>query len=278
MNQVEKYEFDRLGYLVIPGLLDSCQVKTLALAIDNLAEHALLHLSKPPRKISHAFGGTHNYHANEELGYHAIGEQGKGKTLIIEDFWNADPAFDLLLDHAPTMSYVTSLVQERPTINNSELRVRYPGNATGAHMGGPAMHKYRYSFNNGEIDCMMIRMIYFIQDVDSSQGAFCVVPGTHKSHYHSPYTSSPDEEPGMIGLEVKAGDAIIFTENLRHGGLTNHSEQTRKTLHVGYGPYWLYSQNIATMEERPFITARTQERLSSTQNALFDSAFNPEPR
>ena len=49
----------------------------------------------------------------------------------------------------------------------------------------------------------------------------------------------PDEEPGMVGLPVRAGDAVLFTENLRHGGLTNRSEQPRKTLHVGYGPVWM---------------------------------------
>ena len=83
---------------------------------------------------------------------------------------------------------------------------------------------------------MMVRMVYFIQDVGDAEGALCVVPGTHKSAKPSPYGNDPSQEPGMIGLEVKAGDAILFTENLRHGGLPNRSNQVRKTLHVGYGP------------------------------------------
>ena len=73
----------------------------------------------------------------------------------------------------------------------------------------------------------------------------------------------------MIGLEVKAGDAILFTENLRHGGFTNRSEQTRKTLHVGYGPYWMMSQNIATMDEKQHITPETLSRLTKAQRDLF---------
>ncbi len=71
---------------------------------------------------------------------------------------------------------------------------------------------------------------------------------------------SVDEEPGMIGLEVKAGDAIIFTENLLHGGLTNQSDQVRKTLHVGYGPAWMMSQNISSMDEVPYIKPETWNR------------------
>ncbi len=126
MNAIEKYEFDRLGYLVIKGMLTPAQVAALSVAIDELEEHALARIQAPPRKQA-AWG--HDYHADDE-------------------------------------------------------------------------------------------------------GPFCVVPATHKSNYKSPYSNNPDEEPGMIGLPVQAGDAILFSENLRHGGFTNRSPQTRKTLHL----------------------------------------------
>ena len=73
----------------------------------------------------------------------------------------------------------------------------------------------------------------------------------------------------MVGLEVKAGDAVFFTESLRHGGLTNRSDQVRKTLHVGYGPHFMMSQNIATMDELPYITDETKGRLTADQFTLF---------
>jgi ectoine hydroxylase-related dioxygenase (phytanoyl-CoA dioxygenase family) len=68
---------------------------------------------------------------------------------------------------------------------------------------------------------------------------------------------------------VKSGDAIYFTENLRHGGLTNRSAQVRKTLHVGYGPVWMMSQNIATMDEPQNITEETLARYDEAQRSLF---------
>jgi ectoine hydroxylase-related dioxygenase (phytanoyl-CoA dioxygenase family) len=73
----------------------------------------------------------------------------------------------------------------------------------------------------------------------------------------------------MIGLEARAGDAILFTENLRHGGLTNRSQQTRKTLHIGYGPEWMMSQNIATMDEPQYILPETLARYDAEQKRLF---------
>jgi len=151
MNEFEMYEFDRVGYLVIPQMLTAGEVKSLAGAVDELEEHALENLSKPPYKVS-PWGWGGQYHQDPERGYHAAGQKAPGKTLIIEDFWNATPAFDFLINHEKTMGYITPIIQERPTINNSEIRIRYTQNATGAHMGGPIGHKYRYAFTKGRPD------------------------------------------------------------------------------------------------------------------------------
>lgn len=268
MTELERYEFDRVGYLVIPRLLTTEEVSSLATAIDELEAHALEHIGSPPRVVSPWFTSM-EYHRDESLGYHAYLSPGESNTLMVEDFWNADAAFHMLIDHAPTMDYIKTIVQERFAINNSELRIRYTGNRTGAHLGGPVSSKYRYRFTNSEIDCMMVRMVYFVHDVDFERGPFCVVPASHKSNYLSPYQCDPEEEPGMIGLEAKAGDAILFTENLRHGGFINRSPQPRKTMHVGYGPAWMQSQNIATADQPPYITAATRARLTTAQNNLF---------
>lgn len=268
MTDIQKYEFDRLGYLVLPGILKAAETSSLAKAIDALEEHAAARVKQPPRKKS-AWGPE--YHCSPE-GYLAGGEREPGKTLIIEDFFNADPVFDLLVNHAPTMELIRDIVQERPTINNSEIRIRYQGNQTTAHMGGPIGAKYRYSFNRTGIDCMMVRMVYFVHDVGPDDGPFCVVPATHKSNYPTPYgTHDSDAEPGMVGLPVKAGDAILFTEHLRHGGKSIKSGRTRKTLHIGYGPYWMKSQNIGTMDEPQNISAATLARYTPEQRMLFRS-------
>ncbi len=269
MTDIEKYEFDRQGYLVLPGLLGANETTRLARAIDAVEEHAVARLTQPPRKKS---AWNSEYHVNAEKGYYAGGERKEGATVIIEDFFNADPAFDLLVNHGPTMDFIRGIVQERPTINNSEIRIRYQGNQSHTHMGGPISGKYRYNYNAKGIDCMMVRMIYFTHDVGPEDGPFCVVPATHKSNLVSPYgTSDANAEPGMLGLPVKAGAAILFTENLRHGGLSIRSGRTRKTLHVGYGPFWMKSQNISTMDEEQNIQPATLARYTPEQRMLFRS-------
>jgi ectoine hydroxylase-related dioxygenase (phytanoyl-CoA dioxygenase family) len=268
VNEVQRYEFDRQGFLVIESMLSAEQVARLAQAVDSLEEHAVARIDAPPRKRS---SRGSEYHHDPDLGYHVEGSREEGATVIIEDFWNADPAFDLLIGHQPTMKYVCAVIQGRATINNSEIRIRYRGNQSTNHGGtGPANSKYRYHVNQHGINCMMVRMVYFLHDVSREQGAFCVVPGTHKGNFDCPYdTRDPDVEPGVVGLEVRAGDAIFFTEALRHGGLTNRSKRTRKTIHVGYGPFWMKSQNIATMDEDQYLLPQTYARYTPEQRQLF---------
>jgi Phytanoyl-CoA dioxygenase (PhyH) len=269
----QQYEFDRTGYLVIPDLLTSDEVKILAEAADALEEHALPRAALPPRKRSHVTTGTKDWHWEAERGYHSMtrpdpeGANGRGQTLIVEDFLNFDSAFDFLVDHAPTLDYVRSIVQGPLRINNTELRVRYTGNASRPHNGAPLDHKYRYNFTSAGIDAMMIRVVYFLHDVSNEEGAFSLVPGSHKTNIPSPYPKG--EEPGMIGIEVKAGDALVFTESLLHGGFTNQSDRPRKTFHVGYGPYWMYSQNTATRDEPQVVLAETLARYTEAQRAFF---------
>ena len=112
---------------------------------------------------------------------------------------------------------------------------------------------------------MIVRFIYFTHDVSDEGGDFCVVPGSHKSAFPYPYVYTIDEKPGMIGFEVKTGDAILFTESLHHSGVTKSKNETRMTLHVGYGPDQMMSQNIATMDVPSVIKPETWKRFI-TQN------------
>ena len=135
-HQIQRYEFDRQGFVVIENLLTAPQAARLAAAVDALEEHAVARLDAPPRKRS-PWG--REYHRDRDLGYHVQGAREEGKTVIIEDFWNADPAFDLLIAHQPTMDYVSAVVQGRATINNSEIRIRYtrqPEHQPRRHAGG----------------------------------------------------------------------------------------------------------------------------------------------
>lgn len=176
MTEAERYDFDRLGYIHVPGFLTASETEQLRGAVDRLEAHARAHLPDgagqhevaPP--IKHGPNGG-VYHYDPVLGYHAQGGSAEGQTIIIEDFFNGDSAFDCLVNHERTMKYVHEVVKEGPTINNSEIRCRYRGNASGAHGSGSVVsRKYRYDYRpESGIECGMVRMVYFVRDNDAAK-------------------------------------------------------------------------------------------------------------
>ena len=180
MNKTEQYEFDRVGYIVIPNFLTDAEVRSLSTAVDAAEEDALAQVDRPPDRIS-AYGLE--YRHNRVKGYFVSGAGGEGNSLLIDEFFNMDSAFDILVNHAPTMAYIRAIIQERPTINNSELRIRYPGNQTASHCGGPVGLKLRYDYNALGINCMMVRMVYFVHDVEPGDGEFWRRAGNPQEQY-----------------------------------------------------------------------------------------------
>ncbi|GDY11897.1 hypothetical protein LBMAG53_07750 [Planctomycetota bacterium] len=266
MDDLQRYLFDRQGFLRIPGILSPDEVATLAAAVDRLHDRVERGFdSWPERRGWRKCVGRFD----AESGVYVYGKTGYGNTWVIEDMWNADPAFLLLLGHAPTLDIVSATVRGRVNVNNSEVRVRFPGNSTGAHMGGPIDGKYAYRYDHRGFDCMMTRMIYFLHDVGPDDGPFSVVPGTHKSAFPPPSSPRPEDEPGAVAVTARAGDGVYFTEALRHGGFENRSARPRRTIHVGYGPAWMRAQLVGTMDEPQFILPRTWDSMRPDQQALF---------
>ncbi len=280
MNDVEKYQFDLNGYLLLKGILDPDSVARCLAATNALEDRVCSTIDDEPHFIGH-YGLR--YHYDKELGCcsYVTNHGGAGPQYVVDDILNADPAFDVLVGHAPTMAYLEELVAGPLWISSSELRCRHRGNITGSHMGGPMDSRNQYQFvgrplvdwHSGEptvreFNLLTVRVMYALHDVPMENGPLCVVPGSHKANFHSPYGKDPLEEPGMIGLPMQAGDALIFTENLRHGGLPNLADQTRKTIHMCFGPSWAGSQSPAHWNGFVHVTEAAWARYSEAQRAL----------
>lgn len=268
MNDSERYLFDLQGYVHIPQLLSPEEAQVLYAAAQSLVRDA--EACRDQKRYT-LVGFDLNCWQSPEHGYFGLSEPATGELVIIDDFWLYPSAFDFLIGHPRTMDYIRRIIQGRISINNSQMLVRRKGHTSGAHSGFPGGHssKYRYTVLNGQIDCMMSRIVYFLHDCPVEQGPMCFVPGSHRSAFPVPVNdASLEDEPGMVPVPVKAGDAILFTEAVRHGGYTNRTERTRLTLHIGYGPSFQPSQNIATMDEPPLLTDALRERLNPDQQAL----------
>jgi hypothetical protein len=281
MNDTERFLFDCQGFIKIPAFLGTLEVQALLEASKQLEQHALAceHTSPRFRAII-----NFEYWQNEEFGYFATyaNTEPESRTLVIDDFWLFSDVFDVLVGHEPTLSYIRRLINntsyrhsgpEGIMINNAELRMRYKGNSSPPHMGYPRNVNRRFNYHveqGGNCSASMVRMVYFLHDVDHHQGPICFIPGSHKTYFEPPVPlgTLAEDEPGMIPIPVKAGDAVLFTEACRHGGLVNRSSNTRYTLHVGYGPDFLSSHNLSSQDAPMNVTTRFLNRLTPEQKAL----------
>jgi hypothetical protein len=166
-------------------------------------------------------------------------------------------------------------------IVSSEIRYRHRDNITETHMGGPIDARNRYVFSSAEFgdsqderlrrrsfDLLNVRVLYALHELPVENGPLCVVPGSHKANYQSPYGKDPLREPGMIALPMEPGDALFFSENLRHGGFPNVLDRVRKTIHMCYAPEWVTSQSPAHWNDTVHVTDAAWSRYSDGQRTL----------
>lgn len=280
MNEAERYLFDLNGYLVVKGCLEEVVRRACLEAVEHLESHVVAHADDEPQLVG--FAGI-KYRFDEQYQFHSYKSvSGGGLQFVVDDFLNASPAFDALVGHERTMAYAREMVAGPYRIGSSEIRYRYRANRTDTHMGGKMDVRNRYQFigrtmydsaasqwRPRDFDLVAIRFLYALHDIPVENGPLCVVPGSHKSNFFSPFTDlEPTKEPGMVPVPLQAGDAIVFTENLRHGGFPNLSDSGRKTLHLMIGPQWAGSQSPIHWNNHVHVSPEAWARYTEAQRAM----------
>ena len=283
MNETERYLFDLNGYIIVRNILSDEEVRQYLAVAEQLEDHFRTTIDDEPRLLGFAhipyrFDDKYQCHTYKHMG-------GGGMQIVVDDFLNASPVFDSLVGHARTMAYVDELCVGPNWIGSSELRYRFKSNETHTHMGGHMDMRNRYQFAGvkmydsaamtwrvRDFDLAAVRFLYALHDMPEDYGPLCVVPGSHKSNFFSPFADTdPTAEPGMVPLLLKAGDAIIFTENLRHGGFPNLRDISRKTIHLMFSPRWAGSQSPLHWNDRVFVSPEAWARYSEAQRAVLPS-------
>jgi len=233
--------FARDGYLFVPGALTPAEVARLTDEVDRLYERDVLGSADPdPTRRLDALG--------------CVGES---------------DAFIELVDHPTTFNLVLDLLG--PWIQLGLTTVTYhPPNPTYQgflHVdGGPSMQRIRVSETSWPLQ---VKIIWFLTDTsEPDMGNIVVVPGSHLRSFPeeggiNEFGEPPAETtPGTYQLCAAAGDALIFTHALWHGGVRNLSDKPRKNLQYGYNQAFFRSFDfLATPPELlPRCTPR-QRRL-----------------
>ena len=97
---------------------------------------------------------------------------------------------------------------------------------------------------------MSLKVGFFLTDLlEPNMGSLMVVPGSHRISGRPAWDEGARDPRGAVELKVKAGDAVIFQQGVWHAGAPNLSEQTRVVLYYGYSTRLLRPIDYDTMLE-----------------------------
>lgn len=210
----EKYLFDLEGYLVIRDVLTAEDVATLNAVSDRVF----------PRDYQ-----DENVHK---------GRRGFRHVRFVSRW---DVACQNLIDHAVITPYLVDLIGPKFRIDH-DYAIFMEKDADGSTLHGmheAGGHRY-YHYQNGVMRNGLMVVTFFLSDARKGDGGFVCIPGSHKSNLAE---ALPEEVRRLektphyvIQPEVRAGDAVIFTEALCHGTMRWSADQERRVFLFKYNP------------------------------------------
>jgi len=219
LTQKEKWFFDLTGYLVLPQVISPETVGKM-LEIGN-RWHDLPEGELPPPLNTY-----HDDHTHETT------------PRAIDNVVYGDPIFQELVLNPQIMRVVLALTDFRPQL----LAATYTRNFkneddTPLHNGfegGIRNPANDYQASGDRIFATFINAAVSLVDVPAGSGFVCV-PGSHKSNFACPKDVTITSDPPVIhNINPRAGDCVIFTESLRHGGRAWPLDEPRGTVFVRY--------------------------------------------
>ncbi len=141
-----------------------------------------------------------------------------------------DPVFQRLVINIEIMRVIISLTRGAPCLVDCALTKNYnTSDDIKFHASGQD-----YGVENGEPHAGFINAGTTLVDVPEGTGFVCL-PGSHKRNFEPPDNLSIyDGPPTVINVPVNAGDCVIFTEALYHGGRRWTEDYPRLTVFNRY--------------------------------------------
>lgn len=213
ITQGQRDQFARDGYLLFPGVLSQAEIDRIVPAVDRIYEREVMSSDNPdPTRRLDRLGCLQD-----------------GQVFI--DLIDHPSIFGAVLDIAgPYIQFGLATVTVHPPnpVFTGFLHVD----------GGPHLQRIRVSETSWPLQ---VKVLWFLTDMsEPDMGNIVFVPGSHLRPF--PEEGGFDEfgelpaatTPGTSQVLAKAGDALIFTHSLWHGGARNTSSVTRKNIQYGY--------------------------------------------
>jgi hypothetical protein len=229
---MDDYLFDLQGFFVIEQAVDASHVAELSEAL--LAMRTV----EPDGWIGNVWRLPTDHPEND---------------VELQNIVEGGEPFERLIDHPAWIGHVRRYCGEQGSpweslfIDECFGKIRGEGDFHRVHSGGyRTAVRTQYRYEHGAFRCGQINVLIALTDIGPGDGGTLLVPGSHKSNFRHPQLDQLNERAGrmdgmtgVVGPELRSGDALVFVDSVTHGTATRtnpHGE--RLSIIYRYGPGW----------------------------------------
>lgn len=224
MTEDERYLFDLNGYLILRGVLSSDEVQRCNESLDHHSEKLLENSAHLP--------------AGDE------GHRIEVKSMLAWERPWCEP-FRNLLVHPNVTPYLESILSEGYRFDHGPWLIAMNKGAPDSYLHGGGVERPNllesYFFKDGRIYTGLTVVEFMLADEGPGNGGLAVIPGSHKANLRCPKSMVyfREYQDHVKEVNVRAGDAVIFTETLTHGALAWKAKHQRRAMIYKFSPGFL---------------------------------------
>ena len=231
----QDYLFDVQGYRILRGVLSPEQLGAINGWVD----------AQQQKELS----------SGDWVGDVEVHTYGASDGMNFQNIMEADaPVFQDLIDQPAWTAQVRRYIeseQHKLSIDECFLNVRKGGGFIPSHSGGDSVRfTGLFQWLNGKWAVGQINILMALNDIGPGDGGTTLIPGSHKQRLAHPLVSehgksmweqnaSGVDTLGMCEVNLKAGDAVMFTDGICHGSMPRTNGGERRIMVYRYSPHLL---------------------------------------
>jgi len=235
LAQGEKDFLDRNGYLNLGQLLSD------------------IHVEKINERLLFLMNSEGDKAGSELLDSPYIRHPKEAGADRLADLVNKGEVFDIFYTHPRLLAGITHVLGASIKLSSLNYRAAKPG------MGLQKLHvDWQEAVEPGQYK--VCNSIWLLDDFSKENGATRIVPGTHRSGElpQNVLQDSESSHPDEVIIEAPAGSVFIFNSHAWHGGTTNRTDKSRRSIHS----YFCTSDQPQQVDQSRYIKKETLSRLS----------------
>ncbi len=143
-----------------------------------------------------------------------------------------------LIAHPPTIAFLRALFGDDLVVMSYAYARSEPGHpGISLHTDGQPYGSEIFGYE-GSVP-VMVRVLYYLDDLTPEVSPFRVVPYSHLSLHAdgNPYTRY-ESHPEEVMVPAQAGSAVLINHKVFHGNFPNTGDRPRELLAIAYRPTW----------------------------------------